>query len=86
MGKSQLPVIRIRHPRHRRHQRIPDMQSTVESLTFRARMAELISPLRSTQPRQPFWVLQSHRLPTLRLYRNLLRYSPNSDVRPPLHP
>ena len=65
---------------------LPTMQSAVESSAFRARMVELVSPLRSTRPRRPFWTLQSHKVPTLRLYRDLLRYSPNSDVRTALHP
>lgn len=62
------------------------MQSAAETLAFRARMAELVSPLKNTRPRRPFWMLRSHRVPTLRLYRDLMRYSPNSDVRTALRP
>ncbi|KAF9783208.1 hypothetical protein BJ322DRAFT_141431 [Thelephora terrestris] len=57
------------------------MQSVVEPSAFRAKIAGLISLLRSTRPRRPFWMLHSHRAPTLRLYRDLLRYSPNPDIR-----
>ncbi|KAF7301222.1 hypothetical protein MIND_00687000 [Mycena indigotica] len=50
------------------------------SLAFRANLAKLISPLRRVRPRVPFFQLTIHRLPTLALYRNLLRYAPDNHI------
>ncbi|KAJ7167554.1 hypothetical protein C8R46DRAFT_1163090 [Mycena filopes] len=51
------------------------------SVAFRARLAHLVSPLRRVRPRVPFFELTIHRAPTLALYRNLLRYAPDDNVR-----
>ncbi|KAJ7171821.1 hypothetical protein C8R43DRAFT_979553 [Mycena crocata] len=51
------------------------------SLAFRENLAQLISPLRRVRPRVPFYELAIHRIPTLSLYRNLLRYSPDENIR-----
>lgn len=53
-----------------------------DSLTFRANLARLVSPLRRVRPRVPFYQLAAHRIPTLwTLYRGLLRKAPTDDVR-----
>lgn len=55
---------------------------SVESQTFRANLAQLLSPLRRVRPRVPFFELAAHRIPTLwGLYRGLLREAPTEDVR-----
>jgi hypothetical protein len=54
---------------------------SADSLAFRASLAHLISPLRRVRPRVPFFQLAIHRIPTLTLYRNLLRYAPDENVR-----
>ncbi|KAJ7777105.1 hypothetical protein B0H16DRAFT_1360770 [Mycena metata] len=51
------------------------------SVAFRARLANLVSPLRRVRPRVPFFELAIHRAPTLALYRNLLRYAPDDNIR-----
>ncbi|KAJ7634695.1 hypothetical protein FB45DRAFT_909585 [Roridomyces roridus] len=51
------------------------------SLTFRAGLAQSVSSLRHVRPRVPFFELAVHRAPTLALYRNLLRYSPDDNIR-----
>ncbi|KAJ7485539.1 hypothetical protein FB451DRAFT_1027619 [Mycena latifolia] len=51
------------------------------SLAFRASLGRLISPLRRVRPRVPFYELAIHRTPTLALYRNLLRYAPDDNIR-----
>ncbi|KAJ7662124.1 hypothetical protein DFH06DRAFT_1043028 [Mycena polygramma] len=56
-------------------------EPTASSLAFRANLARLISPLRRVRPRVPFYELAIHRQPTLSLYRNLLRYAPDDNVR-----
>lgn len=51
------------------------------TLTHRAHIARLLTPLRRTRPRVPFYELPSHRIPTLwTLFRGLLRASQNEDV------
>ena len=50
------------------------------SPTFRADLAKLISPLKRIRPRVPFWQLAAHRIPTLSLYRGLLRNASTEDV------
>ncbi|KAG6862483.1 hypothetical protein C0995_000029 [Termitomyces sp. Mi166 len=53
-----------------------------ESLTFRANLARLISPLRRVRPRVPFFRLAAHRIPTLwSLYRGLLKEAPSEEIR-----
>ena len=48
---------------------------------FRAKLAELVSPLRRIRSKSPFFELAAHRIPTLwSLYRGLLRNSPTEDV------
>ncbi|KAG6856880.1 hypothetical protein H0H87_012460 [Tephrocybe sp. NHM501043] len=55
---------------------------TQESLTFRANLARLISPLRRVRPRVPFFQLAAHRIPTLwSLYRGLLKESPSEEIK-----
>ncbi|KAF7977210.1 hypothetical protein HWV62_4473 [Athelia sp. TMB] len=55
---------------------------TPESLAHRARIADLVSPLRRVRPRVPFYELAAHRLPTLwTLYRGLLRDAPGENIR-----
>ncbi|KAF8627559.1 hypothetical protein AX15_004365 [Amanita polypyramis BW_CC] len=49
--------------------------------TFRAELAQLVSPLKRVRPRVPFWQLAAHRVPTLSLYRGLLRDAPTEDIR-----
>ncbi|RDB25846.1 hypothetical protein Hypma_006712 [Hypsizygus marmoreus] len=57
-------------------------QPSPDSLTFRANLARLISPLRRVRPRVPFFKLAAHRIPTLwSLYRGLLREAPTEDIR-----
>ncbi|KAJ7461819.1 hypothetical protein B0H11DRAFT_1735748 [Mycena galericulata] len=51
------------------------------SLAFRTTLAHLISPLRRVRPRVPFFKIEIHRKPTLALYRNLLRYAPDDNIR-----
>ncbi|KAF8691590.1 hypothetical protein AX14_002767 [Amanita brunnescens Koide BX004] len=51
------------------------------SPTFRADLAKLISPLKRIRPRVPFWQLAAHRIPTLSLYRGLLRNASTEDIR-----
>ncbi|KAJ7742699.1 hypothetical protein DFH07DRAFT_750204 [Mycena maculata] len=51
------------------------------SLAFRASLARLVSPLRRVRPRVPFFKLAIHRTPTLALYRGLLRYAPDDNIR-----
>jgi hypothetical protein len=56
--------------------------SNLNSLAFRSRLADLISPLRRIRPRVPFYQLAAHRIPTLwTLYRGLLRHAPGKNVR-----
>ncbi|PFH49866.1 hypothetical protein AMATHDRAFT_62250 [Amanita thiersii Skay4041] len=55
------------------------------SPTFRAELARLISPLKRVRPRVPFWQLAAHRIPTLALYRGLLRSAPTGDIRFRVH-
>ncbi len=51
------------------------------SPTFRTDLAKLVSPLKRIRPRVPFWQLAVHRIPTLSLYRGLLRNATTEDVR-----
>ena len=51
------------------------------AVPFRAKLAELVSPLRRIRSKTPFFELAAHRIPTLwSLYRGLLRNSPTEDV------
>ena len=51
------------------------------AISFRAKLNELVSPLRRTRSRSPFFELAAHRIPTLwSLYRGLLQNSPTEDV------
>ena len=50
------------------------------SPTFRADLAKLVSPLKRIRPRVPFRQLAAHRIPTLSLYRGLLRNAATDDV------
>ncbi|CAA7271287.1 unnamed protein product [Cyclocybe aegerita] len=55
---------------------------TPKSLAFRAKLADLVSPLRRVRSRTPFFRLAAHRTPTLwSLYRGILRLSPTEDVK-----
>lgn len=56
------------------------MASTA-SPTFRTDLAKLVSPLKRVRPRVPFWQLAVHRIPTLSLYRGLLRNAVTENVR-----
>ncbi|KAJ6595651.1 hypothetical protein DFH09DRAFT_1024448 [Mycena vulgaris] len=58
---------------------LPPLSSS--SLAFRASLARLVSPLRRVRPRAPFYELTIHRAPTLALYRSLLRYAPDDNIR-----
>ena len=52
-----------------------------ESLSFRANLAKLVSPLRRVRARTPFFHLPAHRIPVLwTLYRGLLRNAPDESV------
>ncbi|KAL0580756.1 hypothetical protein V5O48_001221 [Marasmius crinis-equi] len=51
-----------------------------ESLAFRNNLAKLISPLKRVRPTVPFWRLAAHRIPTLHLYRSLLKESPTHHI------
>lgn len=58
------------------------LEPTAQSLATRARIAQLISPLRRVKPRVPFWQLAAHRIPTLwGLYRGLLANTGNPQIR-----
>ncbi|KII86734.1 hypothetical protein PLICRDRAFT_55645 [Plicaturopsis crispa FD-325 SS-3] len=60
--------------------RVP--QPTPESLAHRARIATIISSLRDTRARVPFWKLAAHNVPTRwSLYRGLMRNAPNDIVK-----
>ena len=50
------------------------------SPTFRTDLAKLVSPLKRIL-RVPFWQLAAHRIPTLSLYRGLLRNAATDNVR-----
>lgn len=51
------------------------------SLALRASVAQVLSGLRKTSPRVPFWALAAHRVPTLwTLYRGLLRAAPGENA------
>uniref|UniRef100_A0A0W0FC54 Complex 1 LYR protein domain-containing protein n=1 Tax=Moniliophthora roreri TaxID=221103 RepID=A0A0W0FC54_MONRR len=52
-----------------------------ESLAFRANLTNLISPLRRVRPTVPFWRLAAHKLPTVHLYRHLLKAAPTENIR-----
>ncbi|KAF7376042.1 hypothetical protein MSAN_00019000 [Mycena sanguinolenta] len=54
---------------------------SASSRAFRANLARLVSPLRRVRPRAPFFELVTHRTPTIALYRNLLRYAPDDNIR-----
>ncbi|KAJ7212747.1 hypothetical protein B0H12DRAFT_1213443 [Mycena haematopus] len=54
---------------------------STSSRAFRASLARLVSPLRRVRPRVPFFELAIHRVPTIALYRNLLRYAPDDNIR-----
>jgi hypothetical protein len=57
-------------------------EPTLQSLAFRAKLAQFVSPLRRVRSRTPFFRLAAHRIPTLwSLYRGLLRHSPTEQVR-----
>ncbi|KZT50865.1 hypothetical protein CALCODRAFT_164152 [Calocera cornea HHB12733] len=43
-------------------------------------LSHLLTSLRRTRPHVPFWKLPAHRVPTLHLYRHLLRASPSPIV------
>ncbi|EIN13030.1 hypothetical protein PUNSTDRAFT_98064 [Punctularia strigosozonata HHB-11173 SS5] len=58
------------------------LSPTMSSLAHRARLAQLVAPLKRVRPRVPFYKLAAHRVPTLwTLYRGLLRHSPTLDIR-----
>ncbi|KDQ21609.1 hypothetical protein BOTBODRAFT_26047 [Botryobasidium botryosum FD-172 SS1] len=58
------------------------MSTPAASLLHRARLAQLLSPLKRVRPRVPFFKLPAHRVPTLfGLYRGLLKASPGEDVK-----
>lgn len=57
------------------------MSLSTASPNFRETLAQLIEPLRRVRPRVPFWQLGAHHVPTLALYRGLLREAPNEEVR-----
>ncbi|KAK0457647.1 uncharacterized protein EV420DRAFT_1546692 [Desarmillaria tabescens] len=51
------------------------------SSLFRVNLASSISSLRRVRPNRPFWELPAHRIPTLRLFRRLLRFAPTENIR-----
>ncbi|EAU85028.1 hypothetical protein CC1G_04124 [Coprinopsis cinerea okayama7 len=58
------------------------LEPSPQSLQHRARIAQLISPLRRVKPRVPFWQLAAHRIPTLwGLYRGLRKYADDKQIR-----
>ncbi|KAG7097191.1 hypothetical protein E1B28_004563 [Marasmius oreades] len=59
---------------------LPTHTPAPESLAFRANLARLVSPLRRIRPTVPFWRLAAHRIPTLHLYRDLLRTAPTDHI------
>ncbi|PPR02167.1 hypothetical protein CVT24_011355 [Panaeolus cyanescens] len=52
-----------------------------ESLTFRAQLATEVSSLRRIRPKVPFFRLAAHRIPTLHLFRSLLRAAPDANIK-----
>ncbi|KAJ6562518.1 hypothetical protein B0H19DRAFT_873935, partial [Mycena capillaripes] len=56
-------------------------QPSASSVAFRANLSRLISPLRRVRPRVPFYELAIHQIPTLSLYRSLLRHAPDDNIR-----
>ncbi|KAH7929243.1 hypothetical protein BV22DRAFT_138322 [Leucogyrophana mollusca] len=55
---------------------------STKSLIHRARIAHLITPLKRTRPKTPFYVLAAHRIPTLwSLYRGLLRHALSENTK-----
>jgi len=40
-----------------------------------------LKPLRRVRPRTPFWKISAHRVPTLQLYKRLLKHAPTDAVR-----
>ncbi|KAG7444273.1 uncharacterized protein BT62DRAFT_900050 [Guyanagaster necrorhizus] len=57
------------------------MTSPSPSSLFRANLASSISSLRRVRPNRPFWELPAHRIPTLRLFRHLLRSADHAQIR-----
>ncbi|KAF8919403.1 hypothetical protein CPB85DRAFT_1276544 [Mucidula mucida] len=53
----------------------------VGSPSFRSSLAEALSSTRRRRPRVPFWQVPAHRVPTLHLYRALLRHSTTENIR-----
>ncbi|KAF9263619.1 hypothetical protein L218DRAFT_324996 [Marasmius fiardii PR-910] len=53
---------------------------TPQSLAFRTKLTGLVSPLKRIRPTVPFWRLPAHRIPTLHLYRSLLRVAPTDNI------
>ncbi|KAF9045790.1 hypothetical protein BDZ89DRAFT_137027 [Hymenopellis radicata] len=53
----------------------------VGSPSFRSSLAAALSTTRRRRPRVPFWQVPAHRVPTLRLYRALLRHSTTENIR-----
>ncbi|KXN84901.1 hypothetical protein AN958_11927 [Leucoagaricus sp. SymC.cos] len=47
----------------------------------RESIRQLLKPLQRVRPRTPFWNIPAHRVPTLRLYKNLLQEAPTNAIR-----
>lgn len=41
---------------------------------------QLLKPLHRARPRTPFWNISTHRFPTLRLYKSLLKHAPTDAI------
>ncbi|KAJ7588051.1 hypothetical protein C8J56DRAFT_940790 [Mycena floridula] len=51
------------------------------SSSFRTNLAQLVSPLRRVRPNKPFFQLPAHRIPTLALYRALVKQAWTDNIR-----
>ncbi|KAF9049102.1 hypothetical protein BJ165DRAFT_1343537 [Panaeolus papilionaceus] len=56
-------------------------EPSAASLEFRAKLAADVSGLRRTRPKVPFFRLAAHRIPTLGLFRALLRAAPDVTIK-----
>lgn len=78
--ESRLQVVQVHSSRLNR-QSTKSAYGRLMAVPFRAKLAELVSPLRRVRSKTPFFELAAHRIPTLwSLYRGLLRNSPTEDV------
>ena len=76
----KLQVVQVHSSRLSR-QSTKSAYGRLMTVPFRAKLAELVSPLRRVRSKTPFFELAARRIPTLwSLYRGLLRNSPTEDV------